>query len=247
MGRACRGPSPPERSQAGDLDIPCPISWVVSSRKVPKDSSTNFGAHAVAWAKDDSPGAELAVIELESQRLRASGVAIGSAPEPYRLSFELQTRDRFVTERATVETQGADWARRLEIQRSAADVWSASTRSAGMLAMPEAGGDLSSMQEALDLDLGLSPVFNTMPVLRHRLHDAGGSQDFLMIWISVPDLSIHASPQRYTFLEHRSDEQRLVRFEAIGPGEDFTAEVLFDADGLVVDYPGIARRIGRRA
>ncbi len=66
-----------------------------------------------------------------------------------------------------------------------------------------------------------------------------------MVWISVPDLSIHASPQRYTFLERRSDEQRLVRFEAIGEGEDFLADVQFDSDGLVVDYPGVASRIGR--
>jgi len=50
--------------------------------------------------------------------------------------------------------------------------------------------------DALDLDLGLSPVFITMPVLRHDLHNGGRAEEFLMIWISVPDLSIHASPQR---------------------------------------------------
>jgi hypothetical protein len=65
-----------------------------------------------------------------------------------------------------------------------------------------------------------------------------------MIWISVPDLSIHASSQRYTFLERRSGEQRLVRFEAVDDGEDFVADVQFNSDGLVVDYPGIASRIG---
>jgi hypothetical protein len=85
-----------------------------------------------------------------------------------------------------------------------------------------------------------------MPVLRHDLHNGGSAEDFLMIWISVPDLSIHASPQRYTFLERRSGVQRLVRFEAVGKGEDFVADVQFDSDGLVVDYPGIASRIGGR-
>ncbi len=200
-------------------------------------------ARGVAWAKADPPGAEFAVIELESRRLRASGVAIGSDPEPYRLSFELRTRGEYITDRAAVETQGAGWTRQLEIQRSPAGVWSASSQSAGKLELPEAGGDPTELGDALDLDLGLSPVFNTMPVLRHDLHNGGSAEDFLMVWISVPDLSIHASPQRYTFLERRSDEQRLVRFEAVGEGEDFVADVQFDSDGLVVDYPGIASRI----
>ena len=44
---------------------------------------------SVAWAKADPPGAEFAAIQLEPRRLRASGVAVGSDPEPYRLSFEL--------------------------------------------------------------------------------------------------------------------------------------------------------------
>ncbi len=200
--------------------------------------------HAVAWAKADPPGAEFAEIRLESRRLRARGVAIGSDPEPYRLSFELQTREEYITDRAVVETQGAGWIRHLEIQRSPTGVWSASSQGTGKLEMPGPGGDPAELGDALDLDLDLSPVFNTMPVLRHDLHNGGSGEDFLMIWISVPDLSIHASAQRYTFLERRSGEQRLVRFEAVGEGDDFVADVQFDSDGLVVDYPGIASRIG---
>jgi hypothetical protein len=208
--------------------------------------AVDIRTRGVAWTKDDPPGAEFAVVVLEPGRLRAKGVAIGSDPEPYRLSFELQTRDDYVAEIAVVETQGAGWTRHLEIQRSPAGVWSASSQSAGKLELPEPGGDLAEMGEALDLDLGLSPVFNTMPVLRHNLHDGGNAKDFLMIWVSVPDLSIHASPQRYTFLQRRSADQRLVRFEATGDGEDFVAEVQFDGDGLVVEYPGIASRIRHR-
>jgi hypothetical protein len=49
-----------------------------------------------------------------------------------------------------------------------------------------------------------------------------------------------SSAQRYTFVEE-STEGRLVRFEAIDA--DFVADVVFDERGLVVDYPGIARRI----
>jgi len=76
--------------------------------------------------------------------------------------------------------------------------------------MPEAGGDLDACRRALDPDLGLSPLFNSMPVLRHGLHQGPATADFLMVWISVPNLSLHASAQRYTNLETRSNDERLI-------------------------------------
>src|SRR5579863_826126 len=111
-------------------------------------------AHAVAWVKADPPGAEFAEIQLGSRRLSARGVAIESDPEPYRLSFELQTREEYITDRAVVETQGACWTRHLEIQRSPTGVWSASSQSAGKLDLQEPGGDPAELGDALDLDLG---------------------------------------------------------------------------------------------
>jgi uncharacterized protein len=96
---------------------------------------------------------------------------------------------------------------------------------------------------AFDPDLGLSPLFNSMPVLRDGVHDGGSVDDFLMVWISVPDLAVYPSPQRYTYLETLADGNRLLRFESVGEGEDFVADIVFAANGLVVDYPGIATRI----
>ena len=86
-----------------------------------------------------------------------------------------------------------------------------------------------------------------MPVLRARLLEGRPAPDLLMAWISVPDLAVHASPQRYTFLESTPEGGALIRFESVGPGEDFAADVRFDAEGFVVDYPGIARRLGAGA
>ena len=36
----------------------------------------------------------------------------------------------------------------------------------------------------------------------------------------------------------------MVRFETLGSDERFSADVVFDRHGLVLDYPGIGRRIG---
>ena len=196
----------------------------------------------VAWMKADPPGAEAARVELTPDSLRATGVAIGSDPEPYRLDYELETSSGFATCRVLVRTIGEGWSRQLELVRSPSGTWTQHSGSTGSVRLPAPGGDLAPVAAALDPDLGLSPLFNTMPVLRERIHEAG-SAEFLMVWISVPDLSIHASPQRYTHIETRSDGERVVRFESLGEGEDFLADIVFDADGLVLDYPGIATAV----
>jgi hypothetical protein len=200
---------------------------------------------SVAWSKDAPFGAEFVTVVLDANRLHAAGTAIGTAPEPYRLDYDLTTGADYVCERVLVAVAGNGWSRRLELARSSGGLWTAETSGSGQVDLPASGGESSLFGDALDPDLGLSPLFNTMPVLRHRIHEGGVADDFLMVWISVPDLSLHPSPQRYTHVDARGDDERLVRFEAVGGG--FVADVVFDADGLVVDYPGIATRLSGNA
>jgi hypothetical protein len=84
-------------------------------------------------------------------------------------------------------------------------------------------------------DLGWSPLFNSLPVIRDGLLDAGPPRDYVMRWVDVPSLDVRRSVQRYEPLG-----DGVVRF-ASGA---FTADIRFDAAGFVVDYPGIARRAG---
>lgn len=74
----------------------------------------------------------------------------------------------------------------------------------------------------------LSPLTNSMPVLRHRLHEGGGPIDLLMAWVSVPDLAVYASAQRYTFIRAEPGS-RIVRFESLD--SSFVADLRFDEDG----------------
>jgi uncharacterized protein len=198
---------------------------------------------AVAWSKDDPFGAEYAEVAFDDDTLTASGIAIGSDPLPYRLDYSLRTGPSFVTAEVEVSSRGEGWKRSLKLVGSKAGEWNAETATVGEAPLPPPGGDTQLVDGALDPDLGLSPLFNSMPVLRHGVHDGGSVDDFLMVWISVPDLAIHPSPQRYTYLETLADGNRLVRFESVGEGSDFVADIVFAANGLVVDYPGVAARI----
>ena len=84
-------------------------------------------------------------------------------------------------------------------------------------------------------DLGYSPLFNSLPVLRHGLHRGGEPRDFVMTWIDVPALTVAESRQRYEPV--RGDGT--VRYSS----GDYSAEIVFDDAGFVLDYPGLATRV----
>ncbi len=195
---------------------------------------------SIAWVKDDQQGAEFADVMIIRSRLTAAGTAVGFSPVPYRLDYKLETRSEFVTSGLLVDARGERWSRRLDLRRHLSGRWTARTRARGTVDLPAPGGDMPAFKGALDCDLALSPLTNTMPVLRHGLLTGGGPIDFVMAWVSVPDLAVHLSPQRYTFLSHEGDRS-LVRYES--GSRDFVAELVFDSDGFVIAYPGIGRRV----
>ncbi len=195
---------------------------------------------SIAWVKTAATGVEFADVEIDDRRMRATGVAIGSDPLPYRLDYSFASRSRFVTKWIEVEAHGQGWSRSLRLKRDRAGEWDARWETHGEALLPPPTGDMISLREALDCDLALSPLTNTMPVLRHGLLRDSAPQELLMAWISVPDLSIVPSRQRYTFV--RTDELiSVVRYESAS--RDFTADIVFDDDGLVVEYPGIGHRL----
>ena len=83
-------------------------------------------------------------------------------------------------------------------------------------------------------DLGFSPLFNSLPVIRDGLLRAGPARMYTMRWVDVPSLKVTSSEQRYEPLGRGQ-----VRFTA----GDFTADIRFDELGYVLDYPGIATRV----
>jgi uncharacterized protein len=174
----------------------------------------------VIWEGVDAWRVELAHVDLWESGLRATGTQLGIDPEPYRLDYRLDAGDGFVTGRLEVEVKLAQEERRLVLVRDG-EGW---------------------IEGALDCDLGLSPLTNAMPVHRTGLLQRQGAEDFLMAWVSVPDLVVHASAQRYEHVR-----PGVVRYVDRGRFEGFTAELAFDADGLVLDYPGLACRVTAQA
>ena len=185
---------------------------------------------SIVWVKENG-GSEFAEVSFERGRLAAKGTAIGSAPEGYRLDYWLVTGRGYVTTGLVVTARGEGWRRRLELRRLRSGRWTARGTDR----------DIGAVTGALDCDLGLSPLTNTMPVLRHGLLEGGDATEFLMAWVSVPDLRVFPSRQRYTFVR-RSGDLSIIRYESLGG--TFTADLTFDREGLCVTYPGIGRQAG---
>ena len=168
------------------------------------------------WRGVDEWRAESCTVELNDEGLSARGVQIG---REHRLHYELTTDAGLITSRLVARAETADGERALDLVRGPDGTWSRNGRA------------LSHVQGALDCDLALSPLTNFMPARRLGQKAA----DHVMAWVSVPDLEVLRSEQRY---EPVSDG--VVRY--VGLDHDFTAELELDEHGFVVRYPDLAER-----
>jgi uncharacterized protein len=185
---------------------------------------------------------EASDVEVAGDGLRAAGVQLGADPLPYRLDYRLDAARGWITRTLDLEASGDGWRRTLALSRGTDGRWAATSTTQGEAELPTAGGALDGLDDALDCDLMRSPLTNLMPVRRHRLDRDAGALDLITAWVSVPDLVVHAYPQRY---EHVRSDRRgaVVRFIDRGPASGFVAELRLDTDGLVVDYPELATRL----
>jgi uncharacterized protein len=195
----------------------------------------------LTWKADgDRPRYEQTRVTVELGELHARGTAIvgqsAGGDAPYRLDYELDTLEGFVTQRLVVRAEGRDWRRELWLRRESDGTWTARR-----ITDPIEGGtvlDPDAVAGALDCDLGECPLTNTMPVLRHGLHLRAGRRELLMAWVQVPELLVLPSVQVYEHVR-ATHEGGVVRFRS----DDFHAEIAVDRDGFVLDYPGIGSRV----
>ena len=174
------------------------------------------------WRGLDEWRAESALARIDEGRLSASGTQIGATPEPYRVDYSLRTGKDFVTETLELSALRAGALKRVRLVRHPDGHWSADDR------------PLPDLDGALDTDLMYSPLFNSMPALRHDMASGGEPRDLVMAFVTVPDLVVTPSDQRYTPLGGGRVNYR---------SGDFSADIAFDADGLVLNYPGLAERV----
>lgn len=91
------------------------------------------------------------------------------------------------------------------------------------------------LEGCLDVDLESSAMTNTLPIHRLAL-PSGARSDAPAAYVRAVDLRVELLEQTYERITGR-------RYHYTAPIFDFTAELEYDAAGLVIDYPGIAVRV----
>lgn len=182
----------------------------------------------LVWSIEETLGfdAAWATVDDAGRRLEAEGQAAGRRPEPYTLRYGFESDPDWLTRSMTVEAWTEAGVRHLDLRREAAG-WTVN------------GEPRPDLADALDCDLGFCPLTNTMPALRHGLLAQAGSVELLMAFITVPGLEVRANRQRYTHVRLLPGGGAVIRYES----GSFRSDLTFDADGFVVTYPQLGRRL----
>jgi uncharacterized protein len=98
------------------------------------------------------------------------------------------------------------------------------------------GAVRSELEGCRDIDIWPTPFTNTFPIRREPMA-VGERREFVMAWISAPQLTLRPMRQAYTRL---ADRRYL--YESLD-GSGFRAQISVDVEQLVLDYEGIFRRV----
>ena len=168
----------------------------------------------VLWHCAALHSAEHAVVERSASGWRLSGsAALPVAGLPGHIDYALATNALWSVESADVT------------------IWARATRIAHHFEHDDGtwhidGRHRADLDGCRDLDLGWTPLTNTIPIRRLDL-DVGASVEILAAWLRFPELDVVPNPQRYA----RTAVDRW-RYHS-GP---FDFELAVDSNGIVVQY-----------
>jgi hypothetical protein len=185
----------------------------------------------LAWAGVDCLRLEGVRVVLGERGLRAIGSMVSVAQdgvEAYTASYSLTTDEAGVVQRLTVRIARAAGEQHVILTRSEEGIW---------LVDHGQGAARTNFGGALDVDLALSPLFNALPIRRLGLHRDAALHDLSVVFVALPSLEVCGVSQTY-------------RTASLGdPGvvsvssDTWDVEITVDADGMVLEYPGLASRV----
>jgi uncharacterized protein len=196
----------------------------------------NSPLRTVLWQRIYSPGSEWCAVEREPDGWRLHGIVlteVATAPVLVHYAVALATDWSTRVVEIAMRSGAASEPRTLKLTVAPDQRWQIERVPVSDSAMPV--DDLAALHGLVDVDLGFSPVTNTLPI--RRLHPAiGEAVEVTAVWVRFPELTIEPLPQRYGRLA-----ERRYRYESAGGA--FVAEIEVDDLGLVTTYEGGWRRI----
>lgn len=181
----------------------------------------------VTWRNIVANGAEYCALWRTSEGwlLQGNAVAAPDQKTPLLVEYEVHCDPTWRTHRVQVKRTIGLEVREVSLTVEAHGAWRLS------------GDERSDLRDCLDVDLGITPATNTLPIRRLNLA-IGRSQDVTAAWIKFPDLTLKPLRQRYTRLGENS-----YRYES---STGFSANIVVDELGLVIEYAGGWERLASK-
>ncbi|MGZ8178094.1 putative glycolipid-binding domain-containing protein [Williamsia sp. SKLECPSW1] len=171
---------------------------------------------------------EQARVQVSGLRVKAYGQIIAAATDAhpaFGANYDLVTDDAGVTRRLAVHMIRESGESHVSISRDGESTW---------LIQSAQGTERGDFGGAQDVDLVLSPLFNTLPIRRLDLHRTPSEPvDVPLVYLRLPEGTVEPVTTRYS-----SDGSSVAVQSPVG---DVTLTT--DSTGFVVDYPGLSRRV----
>jgi len=184
---------------------------------------------AISWTRiwdKNREGTGLEHLLLREGSADSVVLAFDEAGRPFRLAYQLAWDEAWRLRDARLVVTTERETRSLRLETDGKGHW----RDGEARALPE-------LQGCLDIDIWPTPFTNTFPI-RRRPMAIGERLEFVMAWVSAPELIVRPVRQGYTRLA-----DRLYVYENLD-GSGFRAELPIDENDVVLDYQGVFRRIG---
>jgi hypothetical protein len=180
---------------------------------------------SLLWRRLDVPALEHFRLWENPDGPRLEGTIVAALEgAPLEVRYTVACSPTWETRRARVELETENEARALELDADEAQAWSLN------------GRRINELTGCRDVDLGITPSTNILPIRRLAL-EIGEGREVTAAWVRFPDLAVTTLPQRYTRLA-----ERCYRYES--RGGSFTAELEVDDLGLVERYGDFWERVG---
>ena len=182
----------------------------------------------IMWTPWSEPGLEHLHLLQQDGNILADSIIVGVINRmPFRLHYEI-TCDLHWNVKELGLTLLSGNRESIKIQTDGQGHWSTHT-----------GDPVPSLEGCIDVDISATPFTNTLPIRRLAL-SPGQSAELLVAYASIPEIELKPERQRYTCLEWNTD-RGLYKYEGLESG--FSTELPVDSEGLVIDYPGLFKRV----
>src|SRR5919109_2555125 len=139
----------------------------------------------VFWHDVRSGGAEVCVLASSGKRNVLQGTVLRPFnDEPAIVRYRVEADPTWRTTNVWTEVETAKGTRELELSADGEGHWSGS------------GESLAELDACIDVDLGVSPSTNTLPIRRLELQEEE-AKDVRAAWVRYPELTVEVLEQSY--------------------------------------------------